>query len=378
MDKDKNKKKKSDKIPLTFNDNQKAFNDDIDFSGIKLEQYPKEEQWYRELQMKLNKFKKAKEIKGYPKKDVMHPRDYEYIVNNFIALYNQNESIKMRLLRQGKNMKTIINGKIVDYKVNFFVEFPNRKSYHGYEISVHLQRDATKNKTFKFDNSLIDIKFEGVIGLSDISYGVPNDLHNQNNIRFYKDTDKYGNYKFMFNDNEIQNILQSRSGKVREIVESDKTGIKNVPVGTKRDIYQNRFQRKEPPKEPKYVPDKIYTNPSKLTGKLQIGNSCLDIDSFGKIVPRPCEDDIVKVSYKNNQIKIKNKCLSFHSDGKIELLNCNNPNSCKPNTNLNNCMNYKFIKYGGLEIDGNNSCLNPNKNTWIGENCEMSSKADII
>ena len=142
-------KEKETLPPIVYNDNQKAYNDDIDFSGIKISQYPKEEKWYKELQSKLKKFVKSEPIKMTRfKNDVMHPRDYEYIVNNFIALYNQNESIKMKLLRQGKNQKQIINMKYVDYQANFFVEFPKRESYHGYEISIRVQRDATKNKMF--------------------------------------------------------------------------------------------------------------------------------------------------------------------------------------------------------------------------------------
>ena len=372
-------KKVVKELKLAFNDNQKAYNDDIQFSGIKLKQYPKEETWYKELQMKLNKFKKTPEIKGTEKLDVMHPRDYEYVVNNFIALYNGNSNPKMRLIRQGKNQKKYINGRYVEYKAHFFVEFPERKSYHSYEISVQVIRDAKKNKMFKFENGIIDVKFEGVVGLSDVKYGVPNDINKSNNIRFYKDTDKYGNYKFMFNDNEIASILSNRSGRVDAIKESDKSGVKNVPVGTKRNIYQNRFQRGQPPKEPKFVPTKIYTQPSKKEGKLQIAGKCLHKDSFGKIVSRPCNEANMKISYKENRLQSEGKCLSFHADGNIELLKCDNPSNCKPNTDLNNCMDYKFIKFGGLEIDGNNSCLNPSsRNSWIAEKCETSGKADIV
>jgi hypothetical protein len=368
------------KIP-PFNDNQKAYNDDIEFSGIKLSQYPKEEEWYKTLENNLNRFKKSNPIKvKFEKTDVMHPKDYEYIVNNFIALYNQNNTIKMKLTRQGKNSKKIVNGKVVNYKANFFVEFPERKSYHAYEISVEIERDATQNKSFKFDNNIVNCKFEGAIGLSDIQFGVPNDINNnnKNNIRFYKDTNKYGEYLFMYSEPEIKSILAKKQGQLKQIDEIDKTGVRQVPVSTNRNIYSNRFQRHKPPKEMKFVSKKLYTNPSKMQGKLQIGNKCMSVDTFGKIVPRDCTETDVEFIYKNNNLKYKNKCLSFHSDGNIEFLNCDNLSSCKPNTDLNNCLNFKFIKYGGLEIDGNNSCLNPNKNTWIGETCEMSAKADII
>ena len=367
--------------PPLFDDNQKAYNDDIDFSGIKISQYPKEEKWYKELEDKLKKYVKSKPVNRIRfKNDVMHPRDYEYIVNNFIALYNQNENPKMRLLRQGKNEKQIINMSVVSYKAHFFVEFPERESYHAYEIGVGIERDVKKPGRFKFDENIVECKFVGAVGLSDIKFGVPNDmLKKQQNIRFYKDTDKYGNYKFMFNDNEIASILSEQSGKVRKITESDKTGVKNVPVGTKRDIYQNRFQRGEPPKEPKYVPEKIYTQPSKSEGKLRIGNKCMEVDTFGKIVPRNCEDEIeARFKYQDNKLKYKEKCVAYHADGQLDFIPCDNPVSCKPNSTLNNCMDFKFVKYGGLEIYGNNSCLNPNKNTWIGEPCENSGKADII
>lgn len=364
-------------IKLPFNDNQKAFNDDISFSGIKLKQYPKEESWYKELQGKLDNFKKKSEIKGSSIKDVMHPRDYQYIVNNFIALYNGNQTPKMKLLRQGKMEKNYINGRYVEYKVNFFVEFPERKSYHAYEIHIHMIRDAS-NKNFQFDSSIVNVKFEGVVGLSDIKYGVGNDININNNLRFYKDTDKYGNYRFTYEDPQIKSILKNRSGRVDAIEETDKTGVKNIPVGTKRNIYQNRFQRGEPPKEPKFVSKKIYNIPYKKTGKLQIGNKCMHIMPNGKIEPKPCSVDTTQFTYEKNKIKSKGKCLSYHADGNLEMLSCDNPSNCKPNTTLNNCMDFKFIKYGGLEINGNNSCLNPSRYTWIGENCEMSGKANII
>lgn len=366
------------KIP-PFNDNQKAFNDDVNYSGIKLEQYPQEEAWYKTLQNNLNRLIKKQIIDNIieRQKDVMHPRDYQYIVNNFIALYNQNFPEKMKLVRQGNQEKLILNKYIVDYKVNFFVEFPNRKSYHAYEVSIEIQRDIRKD--FNFEYSIVKAEFIGVLSLSDVKFGVFNNLINQeDNVRFYKDTDKYGNYKFMFNDKEIQNILKSKSGTINKITETDKTGIKQVPIGTKRDLYQNRIQRGQPPIQPTYEPEQLYRIPNKSQGKLRIGNKCVNIDEKGNIRPYDCEQTNTLFKYENEKLKYKDKCLSFHKDGDIDLLNCDNPNNCKPNTFLNNCINYKFIKYGGLEIDGNNGCLNPSKNNWISENCDMSAKADII
>lgn len=353
--------------------NQKAYNDDIEYSGIFLKQYPKEEEWYKELSDKLKRFKKGEPInhKISVKNDVMHPRDYEYIVNNFVILFNQSEKPVMRLIRQGSNKKSIIDKIIVDYVVNFFVEFPNRESYYGYEIMVHVQRNATSKQKFQFDNSIVDVKLKGGSGLSDVSYGVPNDIKNKDNIRFYKDTNQYGEYLFMFNDAETKQILSEKGAKFDE-------SVKGVPVVTGRDILQNRPQRNIKRSGPKYVSEKTYIQPSESKGKLRIGNKCMSIDSFGKIVPRDCnEDSLTQFEYKDNKIKHKKKCLSFHANGNLELLACDNLNSCKPNEDLNNCMNFKFIKYGGLEIENNNSCLNPKKNTFIAEPCNMSGKSDI-
>ena len=311
----------------------------------------------------------------------MHPRDYEYIVNNFIALYNQNNKPYMKLVREGNSKKNIYNSLIVDYKVNFFVNFPNRKSYHAYEISVNIQRDVRKSKSFKFENSIISAEFKGVMGLSDVQYGVPNDITNRNNIRFYKDTNKYGEYLFMYNDKDIKNILNKKSGQVDVIEETDKTGVKKIPVGTRRNIYQDRFQRNQKLKDPKYVPENIYTQPSKTKGKLMIGNKCMDVNGAGKVVSKNCDFVKTEFEYVNDRLryvdKDGNKCLSYHADGNLELLTCDNIHTCKPNEMLNNCMDYKFIKYGGLEIKDNNSCLNPRQNTFIGEPCLTSSNADL-
>lgn len=352
---------------------QKAFNDDIEFSGIFLKQYPKEEEWYKELASKLIKFKRGDPVKNIIniRKDVMHPRDYEHIVNNFVILYNQNEKPVMRLVRDGENEKNIINKVIVDYKVNFFVEFPNRESYYAYEISVNIQRNASSSQKFNFENSIVNVELKGGSGLSDVKYGVPNDLNNKNNIKFYKDTNEYGEYLFMYNDDEVKQILSERSGKVDE-------SIKGVPVGTSRNIISNRPQRNAPVEQPKYVPTKVYTQPVKTTGKLQIGNQCMRVDELSdKIVASNCEEGSEFV-YSGDNIKYKNKCVSFHANGNIELLGCDNLNACKPNESLNNCMNFKFIQYGGLDIDGNNSCLNPSQKTFIAEPCDMSGKANII
>lgn len=351
---------------------QKAFNDDINFSGIFLKQYPTEEEWYKELQNKLSKFKriemlKESEIKQV-KKDVIHPRDYSFIVNNFIMLYNRNETPKARLARQSSSEKNIINNRYVEYKVNFFVEFPNRKSYYGYEIQIHLLRDATQNKNFKFENSIINVELKGGVGLSDILYGVPEDK-NEKNVKFYKDTNEYGEYLFTFKDNEIKQILKEKSGQVNE-------PIKGVIVGSGRNVIQNRPQRHQYKKQPEYVPKRTYTQPSAPKGKLRLGGQCLSINSFDKIVTRNCED-AKEFQYDNMKLKHQDKCLSYHADGNLELMSCDNLNRCKPNEDLNNCMNFKFVKYGGLEIDGNNSCLNPNKNTFIAEPCDTSANADL-
>lgn len=352
--------------------NQKAHNDDIDFSGIFLNQYPEEEAWYKDLQGKLSKYKKKDEVNKIInfKKDIMHPSDFEYITNNFIALYNQYEKPVMKLIRGGLQEKNIINKVFTEYKANFFVEFPNRKSYYGYEIMVHLQRDVRSKEKFKFENTIVDVKLKGGIGLSDVSYGVPNDIQNESNNRFYKDTNQYGEYLFMYNDNEVKQILQDRSGQVDE-------SIKGVAVGTGRNIISNRHQRGKTPVQPKYVANKIYTEPSKSKGKVKIGGKCIEIDPFfNKLIPGDCENGI-EFEYSKNKLKHKNQCLSYHADGNVELLGCDNLDSCKPNESLTNCMNFKFIKYGGLEIDGNNSCLNINKKSFIAEPCDMSSKADI-
>ena len=272
-----------------MNNNFKASNDDIDFSGIFVGQYPKEEEWYKELKNKLSKFifKKPVNITSSVN-DVMHPRDYNYIVNNFIALFNSRESPKMKLLRQGANSKKFLNKSIVDYHVNFFVSFPDRKSYYGYEIYVNCQRDVLI-KEFKFETSIVDVQLKGSVGLSDIQYGVIDNITDEKNVRFYKDTNKYGEYHFMFKDDEIKSILNEKGKMVNSITETDKknTDVK-IPISIKRDIYQNRYQRGQPPNQPKYVSKFLYTNPSESKGKLQIGNSCIDLDKNNNAFPNNC------------------------------------------------------------------------------------------
>lgn len=360
------------------NDSILPLNEDVPFSGIRLSEYPDEKKWYEKLDKKLKQLKAKSSVDvKQEKKDVMHPRDYNYIVKNFLALYNEKFTPKMKVLRPGKSIKKIINMRYVDYQIHIFVEFPNRKSYYGYEIMVRVQRDASKNAIWSFSDNIIDVQLKGAVGLSDLKFGVPVDLKKNNSLRFYKDSNQYGEYKFTFKDEEVKKILEKGSGKVQQINESDKKGEKNVLVGTKRNIYTERRQRGEMPKPPRYVPARIYKQPQKKEGRLQIGYNCLDLKN-GKIVANPCRNVKLKFKYENNKFKHQGKCLSYHKDGDMELINCDSINQCKPNETYNNCMNFKFIKYGGLEIMDNNSCVAQNKGTIITEQCDQAPRINMI
>ena len=360
---------------------QQAINTDTNMTGIFIKQYPEEEQFYKELE---DKFKAYSSIEGVKKiisqrRDVMHPLDFEYIANNFVALYNLNETPKMKIVREGSMEKTILNKFIADYTITFFVEFPERKSYYGYEIMIKVQRNA-KNKSFTLRENIVKVELKGALGLSDLSFGVVNrNLHNQKNIRFYKDTNKFGEYLFMPSNDETKNILQSKGAILdanqKRLANSGKTAPKNS--GPK--VIQGRFQRGEPPAQAKFVPERAYTQPSKNKGKLKIGSYCIGTSSNDKfrMIPKNCDDDLtLEFEYKNHQLKNKDGCLSFQRDGKIELVPCDGLDTCKPNDE-GNCKKFKFIKYGGLEIVGKNNCLNNDGSSFVQEPCNMSASSDI-
>ena len=354
---------------------QKAINTETQMSGIFIKQYPEEEQFYEQLKNKFKQYIKKEPIKDIKTKrrDVMHPLDFEYISNNFVGLYNLRESPKMKLIREGMMEKTIINKNIVDYKITFFVEFPERKSYYGYEIAINVQRNAM-DKSFTLEPNMTNVELKGALGLSDLTFGVVNrNLDNQKNIRFYKDTNKFGEYLFMPSDSETKNTLKAKGAILEENQQRANASIKNS--GPK--VIQGRFQRGEPPQKPKFVPQRIYTQPSKNIGKLRIGGQCIgeSLANKSRLLPKNCDNSLT-FEYKNDQLKTKDGCLSFHRDGKIELVPCDSLDTCKPNEE-GNCKKFKFIKYGGLEIMGKNNCLNIDNSSFVQEPCDMSARSDI-
>jgi hypothetical protein len=312
---------------------------------------------------KIQKLLRNLKSKNYPftkinKIEQLNMTDEEYynLVNNFISYYNKIYSLQIKFLKESFYQKDKINNKHFRYIITFFIEFEYRHWVKAYHMAFVLLTDDDKKYNINLKNNLVKVDLLGAWSTSDIKFGSKNiymkGLNNYLDKLKEDDFQKYS--RVIANTYEISRDLR-----------------------TKEYIYDDNYQIARPPY--KFKEEKLlYVKPNEnIPVKIKINNKCISYDK-NKINVIDCNKTNTRWNFLNT-LKIQHsenkKCLSFHRNNDLSLVDCESISNCNKDGNLNSCQKFKTIKYGGLQLVNNGDCLNINSNSVIHtDKCNRSSQ----
>lgn len=266
----------------------------------------------------INKNPHTKYIPEYLKKELIY---------NFITLNNETFFEKINLVKYSLNA-AIEDDKYITYMISFYSDFLHN---HPRPFNIFFICSFLKNsQDFKELNLKKNLCYVTILGskpASDISFGTDIKLLKSKMVNIFKDEP----IELIYNQSRINNYLNKREN-----------------------ITKDKYQRGFPLKSFNTI-EPVLIFPHKKF-KIQLDDQCL-YDKNNKV-------DFVDCKYGNkytyNGLNIKNKnnyCLSYHNDGNVSFVPCNTEGKCKQGEKINNCRNFKFRKYGSLEIDDLDLCL---------------------
>lgn len=249
------------------------------------------------------------------------------LIYNFITLINENSESRINLVKYSLNA-AIEDNRYVTYMISFYSEFEENhiRPFNIFIIFI-FEKGTDDYKYLDIRSNIAFIKILGSKPASDISFGTDYELLKGKMVNIFKDKP----LKLILNQSRINNYLNKR-----ENVTTDKYE-KGIPL--------KPFETIEP----------LLSNP-KDEIKIQIGNECIS-EQNNKLIMTNCEN---AKKYKYDKLNIKNKdnlCLSYHNEKDLTFIPCNIKSVCKVNNEINNCKDFKFRKYGSLEIDELDLCL---------------------
>jgi len=248
------------------------------------------------------------------------------IINNFINLVNQNSNYKINMIKDSLSILLESNRKKI-YLISFYSEFSDKEHIRPFNI-FFIYIDNKNTKEINLIDKIAYIDILGSKSFSDISYGSDYKLFEGKLINIFKKKP----LKLLLNQTKIDNYLNKK-----EYISKD---------SYERGFPKKKFNTIEP----------IYQYPKK-SFKIKIGEKCLS-DINNKIIITDCDNSKKYNLTKNNKIINNNKdCFTYHNDKDITFTPCNTELNCKKNNLINNCKIIKFRKYGGLEINKLNKCL---------------------
>lgn len=213
--------------------------------------------------------------------------------------------------------------------ISFYSEFEENhiRPFNIFIIFI-FEKEGEEHKYLDIKSNIAFIKILGSKPASDISFGTDYELLKGKMINIFKEKP----LKLILNQSRINNYLNKRENITKDKYE------RGFPL--------KKFETIEP----------LLLQPKKDI-KIQIGDKCIT-DKNNKIIMINCEE---AKKYKYNGLNIKNKnnqCLSYHNEKDLSFIPCNIDSKCKVNSEINNCKDFKFRKYGSLEIDKLDLCLN--------------------
>ena len=289
----------------------------------------------RTLLNEINKNKKTKYIPEELKKELIY---------NFITLINENTKVKINLVKYSLNA-AIEDDTYITYMISFYSNFDENhiRPFNIFIIIIFKKKtDDIKNLNIK--NNIAYIKILGSKPTSDISFGTDYKLLKSKMINIFKDKP----LKLIYNQSRINNYLNK-----------------------KENITKDKYERGFPLKKFETINPVLIFPKNNI--KIKIGEKCIT-DKNNKVFTTKCEE---AKKYKYDGLNIKNEydyCLSYHYNKNLSFIPCNINTKCEYKSDMNNCKNFKFRKYGSIEIDGLNKCLDENLSA---NNCLNTKKFKI-
>ena len=265
----------------------------------------------------------------------------EYLrhIKNFVLLYNEQNEHKMAYIKKSIGFQYVLGNQILRISTFFgeFEDFGNAKAQNMFFITLN-----NRVKPYSFKKSIVFTRIIGQWGLSDVILGKDK---GEMDIQFHD----------IFKDDDVRFLLDEKI--VKDILDN------------KDYITSFYYQRGFPKREFKtFDPESIV--PSKAV-KIQLGDKCLREDG-GKLSFGTCGSATTFV-LKDGKIKHGDKCVSFHGNGEVDLIDCEAPYECSESGG--NCNKFKPRRFGGMEIVGTGKCLNSTK--YSGD-CHSAQRVKLL
>tara|TARA_B110000285_G_scaffold235237_1_gene315730 strand:- start:2791 stop:3810 length:1020 start_codon:yes stop_codon:yes gene_type:complete len=277
----------------------------------------------------LKKFENKKlNLKKIKRKNIKNMKiknnEIEYLINDFIQLYNENNENKINFQKKTLGIKLNLNDKDNIYFISFFSDFENfvhAKYFNIFFICI--------TNDFNIKDKILFVDIIGSLGKSDVLVGNYSKNMKGQFINIFKDKP----LEFILNQNKINELIENRENPTLFKYER---GIPELlyktidPFGI--DIGSKKF-------------------------KLNMNGKCLN-QKNGKIILDNCENS-QKYTYQNkNIINDDGYCLTYHKKGDLSFTPCKITENCSKDNKINNCKTIKIRKYGSLEFKNMDKCLN--------------------
>jgi len=270
----------------------------------------------KNLNLKKIKRKNIKNMK-------IKKNEIEYLINNFVQLYNENNEKKINFQKKTLGIKLNLNDKDNIYFISFFADFenfPHAKYFNIFFICI--------TNDFNIKDKILFVDIIGALGKSDVLVG-----NYSKNMR--------GQFINIFKDEPLEFILSQN--KINELIENRENPL----------LF--KYGRGIPELLHKTMNPIGIKTTSKI--KLNINGKCLN-QKNGQIILDNC-DNSEKYTYNNNNIINDNGyCLTYHKKGDLSFTPCEITENCSKDNDINNCKTIKMRKYGSLEFKNMNKCLN--------------------
>lgn len=248
-------------------------------------------------------------------------------IKNFILLYNENNKNRMKYIKKSIGFQYVLGNQILKISTFFgeFENFKNAKAQNIFFITLN-----NRVKPYNFKKSIVFTRIIGQWALSDVILGKDK---GEMDIQFHD----------IFKDDDVRFLLDEKI--VKDILDN-KEYITNF-------YYQRGFPKR---KFKTFDPEVIV--PTKAS-RIKLGDKCLRA-SGDKLHFGHC-NKATSFDMKDGKIKYGDKCVSFHENGELELIDCGAPTEC--GASGGNCNKFAPRKFGGMEIVGTGKCLNSTKYT---------------
>ena len=287
----------------------------------------------------INKMLSMPSLTKYTRQNVKND-DYLRHIKNLILLYNENNKNRMRYIKKSIGFQYVMGNHILKISTFFgeFEDFENAKAQNIFFITMN-----NRVNPHDFRNSILFTRIIGQWALSDVILGKDK---GEMDIQFH-DIFKEDDVKFLLDEKIVKDILDN-----------------------KEYIGNFYYQRGFPKREFKTHDPEIIV-PTKAS-RVQLGDKCLSEDG-GKLSFGTCSSKTTTFDFKDGKIKHGDKCVSFHGNGEIELIDCEAPTNCTESGG--NCNKFKPRRFGGMEIVGTGRCLNSTKYT---SECHSAERVKLL